>query len=264
MSFFQRTFTFVTLLVLGSSAWPNRFPGKELVYGVGFVTGAGDAYGQHPNIAVAAYNSDKQGAARISGKWTSPIPERRAASPLPLTAAGLTAVASFDRKLPPANTCETASIPDLMYAPFYLTGIEIEEDRVSFVHEVYGITRSIELDAAPARVEPSGVLGVATARIEGEELRVETSNYPASRWGLALAVHTNGAGVDIPSSVQKRTVERFSVSEDSQQLTLEYTLVDPLYLTEPYSGQIVMNRVADNQEVIPFECDVSAASRFSQ
>jgi len=151
-----------------------------------------------------------------------------------------------------------------MYAPFYLTGIEIDDDQVRFSHEAYGIKRTIDLDAAPAPVEPTGVLGVATARVDGDELVIETSDYPASGWGLALAVHTNGAETDIPSSEQKRTVERFSVSEDGQSLTLEYTLEDPVYLTEPYTGHIVMSRVADDQEILPFECDVDAASQFSK
>jgi hypothetical protein len=244
------------------SAWPNRVAGKNLVYGTRIVAENGDTYGQRPNIAVDDYSNSASGVAAILGRWSSPIPLHNPQEPLPLNEAGSLAVENYDPQLSPATTCESPSIPDLQLSP-YLTDIQIEDGEVLFLHEAYGMTRAIPLDSPAAQVEPSGQLGVASAYVDGNELVIESSGYPASRWGLSAAAQPKGGPWDVPSSTQKKVVERYSVSDDGQTLTLQYTLEDPAYLTEVYSSHLSMSRVADDEPMYLYECEVDSAKRFS-
>lgn len=124
--------------------------------------------------------------------------------------------------------------------------------------------RNIQLNGQPQRGEPTGLFGLAAARVESDELVIESNRFPASGWGLGTASDELGVGTDIPSSAQKTLVERFSVSEDGQTLIVRYVVEDPVYLTEPYSGVATLNRVADNEPLYPYECELDSAERFSR
>jgi len=246
-------------------ARPNRRPGHTLVYGIGFVTADGTELGELPNIDADGYQgSGRSGIAAIIGRWTAPFPVRTTESPLPLTSLARSAWEHYDPQLSPANTCEEITIPPLLYAPAFLTDIQIDEREVVLHHEAYGRIRTVPLNGAPRITEPTGALGVASARIDGDALVIDSTGFPASAWGLAIAAHTNGGGADVPSSTQKRVTERYSASEDGQMLLVEYTMDDPVYLTEPYSGVIEFSRVADDEQMYPFECEVESAERFSR
>ena len=105
---------------------------------------------------------------------------------------------------------------------------------------------------------------MASARIEGDVLVIDSSGFPASAWGLAIAAHTNGGGADVPSTTQKRVTERYSANEDGQTLFVEYTMENSMYLTEPYTGVIEYSRVADGEPMYPFECEIESAEQFSR
>lgn len=193
----------------------------------------------------------------------APTPNATDESPLPLNAAGLAAWRGYDPQLSPANTCEPISMPGILYAP-YLNDIEIREGEVFFHHEAYDITRTVPLDAEPRQAEPSGVLGSVSGRIEGDTLVVESSGYPESAWGLAIAVGTNGSGADVPSSAQKRVVERYSVGEDDTTLMVEVTFEDPGYMTESFTDRLEFIRVSADTQWYAYECEVESAERFSR
>ena len=130
-------------------------------------------------------------------------------------------------------TCEPVNIPSLFYVD-YLLDIRVNEEEVIIHHEVYDVTRRVPLDSEPKSQHESGLFGVASARMEGDELVVESSDYPPSPWGLAIVTLANGNGADVPSSAEKKLTERYSVSEDGKTLRLDFTLEDPVYLTEPF------------------------------
>ena len=169
---------------------------------------------------------------------------------------------SFDPQASAANTCEPISLPEILNAP-YLNDVEISGDQVVFHHEVYDVIRTIPLDEEPQPPNDSGYYGLAAARIEGETLVIESSDYPASAWGLAMAVQL-GAGADIPSSEQKTVVSRFTPSADGLTISVDYTVDDPAYLTEPYTGHIDWTRVADDEPLYEYTCDTENAERFSR
>lgn len=244
-------------------AMPNRMPGNPLVFGTGFVTEDGRTFGE---ILAPSDTSQRQaiaGVEALEGRWQAPFPEPTTRSPFRLSPVGLAAWENYDPQLSPANLCEPISMPGIYYAP-YLNDIEINEGEVIFYHEVYSMSRTIPLNGSPRRAEPSGVLGVVSGRIEGEQLIVESRDYPASAWGLAIAVGTNGAGADVPSSAQKTVIERYSASEDGRTLTVEYTVDDPVYLSEPYTSSINLTRVADDAPMYDYVCELESAERFSR
>ena len=131
-------------------------------------------------------------------------------------------------------------------------------------NEAYDVRRTIALGDAWAPANPNGFFGEARARIEGDTLIVESRGYPASGWGLGIATHVNGGGADIPSSERKTVVERYSVSDDGQTLTLAYTLSDPTYLTAPYNGRFELGRVAPDTPIYDYVCDLDSASEFAR
>lgn len=242
-------------------AWPNRVEGNNLVYGRAVTAASGEVYGEHPDLTAKAAEQDVERS--FEGIWTSPLPYLNKQPPLPLNEAGQAALESYDHRQSPATTCEPFSIPDLQLSP-YLTEIIIDDDKVSFVHEAYGMSRTIPFDSEPVPADETGYLGLASASIEGDELVIHSHGYPASDWGLSSEAQPKGPPADIPSSEQKRVVERYSLSDDGQVLTLAYTLEDPAYLTEIYHGSLIMNRAAEGVSILPFECEINAAKRFTE
>ena len=244
-------------------AMPNRMPGNPLVFGTGFITGDGAEFGEILTPDDTPQRRVVAGVEGLEGRWMAPFPEPTSRSPYPLSPRGLAAWESYDPQLSPANECEPISIPSIYDAP-YLNDIEVRDGEVVFYHEVYNISRTIPLDGTPRRAEPSGVLGVVTGRIDGDQLVVESRDYPASAWGLAIAVGTNGGGADVPSSAQKTVIERYSASADGRTLTVEYTVEDPIYLSESYTSHVDLIRVPDDAPMYDYDCELESAKRFSR
>lgn len=247
------------------NAWPNRSPDNPLVFGIGVITSEGVALGEFPPIVnVRSAYLSASGAARLQGRWQVPQPGEPASfeRPMALTPAAEAAVRDYDPQESPANHCEPYNVPAAFLTP-YLFDIRLGEREAVIRHEAYGITRRVPLGPAAAQVEPTGIFGVGRARIDGNELVVESSGYPPSAWGLATAVDENGLGADIPSSEQKKVTERFSVSDDGLTLTVQYVVEDPVYLTRAFSGSATLDRVSDDAPIYDFVCELDSASRFS-
>jgi hypothetical protein len=73
-----------------------------------------------------------------------------------------------------------------------------------------------------------------------------------------------GNGADVPSSAQKAVRERYSVSDDGSTLTVEYTIADLMYLTEPYTSRVELTRVPEGTQMYPYDCDVESAGMWSR
>ena len=222
------------------------------------------SWGEHLTLdGVESANQAAAGVARLQGRWLAPFPDVGRESPLPFSPAGLIARENYDPRRSPANTCEPNNVPAVFHSP-YLFDIQITAQQVVVRHEAYNVTRTVPLNSEPRRAEPSGVFGRVTGRIDGDELVIESSDFPASGWGLGVAGTTNGAGADVPSSTQKKLIERYSASGDGRTLTVGYILEDPIYLTEPYSDYVELTRVADDAPMYEYACELDNASRFSR
>jgi len=247
-------------------AWPHRTPNRPLVWGVGIVEAdqAAIVSGEHATLTdTQSQHATAIGVARLEGRWLAPFPKVGRESPLPLSAAGIAARENYDPTQSPANTCEPNNVPAVFNSP-YLFELRITDEAAIIRHEAYSITRTVPLSGVARQVEPTGLFGTAVGRVEGDALVIESSGFPPSGWGLGVAGTTNGAGADVPSSAQKKLLERFSVSSDGSMLTVEYTLEDPVYLTEPYSSSVVLTRVADDSPMYEYACEPENASKFSR
>jgi hypothetical protein len=203
------------------------------------------------------------GVQRLAGVWRSPPQPYGASSPLALNAAGKAAVAGYDQKLSPANTCEAMSIPDVFNAP-YLVTIEVAPQRIVVRNQAYNVERTIPLDGKPAPADPAGRFGTVRGRVQDGKLVIDSDGYPASRWGLGAATQIQGAGTDIPSSTRKAVSETFSVSDDGLTLIYQYTVSDAEYLAQPFSHRVEMARQPDGLPVYPYDCDKESAAQFSR
>lgn len=204
------------------------------------------------------------GMARLVGRWQQPLTPPGNESALPLNDAALAAWRGYDRKLSPANTCESMAVPDVFMAPFYLFDLRLDAHNVLLHNEAYDIRRTVPLEGAAARVDARGQHGVATARAEGDALVVESRGFPPSKWGLGAEVQPLGGGADVPSSDQKVLTERFKVSDDGRTLVYEFTLNDAAYLRKPYAGRVELTRVPDSAQMYPYECDPESAAMWSR
>jgi hypothetical protein len=219
--------------------------------------------GREPAL-VANVSNDRAGVDRIAGRWQQPLPGRSDGSVLPLNAAGAEAREAYDPTDSPANTCEPINLPELLHAPFFLLEIELADDRAIFRHELYDIVRTVPLRAQTEQSNPDRRFGRTTGRVEGDQLIVDSRDYPASKWGLGIATQPLGGGADVPSSDRKTVIERYSVSDDGQTLFVEYTLEDPVYLDRPYNGRVELTRVPDSTAMYPYQCDPEAAAMWSR
>jgi hypothetical protein len=202
-------------------------------------------------------------AREIAGRWQQPLIEFSVGVPsLPLNDVGMAAWRNYDRKQSPANACEPINVPDVYSAPFFLFDLRVDAGQAVLRHEAYDTVRTVPLSGAAAGAEPSGRFGIVSGRIENGTLIVDSRDYPASAWGLGIE-EMHGGGV-IPSSDRKTLTERFSVTPDGRTLVYAYTLYDPVYMTEPYTGRVELTRVPDDVEMHAYECDVESAAMWSR
>jgi hypothetical protein len=156
------------------------------------------------------------------------------------------------------------SVPVVMNAPSYYVDIRFSDDHVVVHNEAYDVDRTVRFGDAFAPADPDGQWGNVRGRIEGDQLVVDSKDYPASRWGLGAATQINGGGADVPSSEQKEMTERFSTSADGLELYYDYTLFDPVYMSREHTARIVMSRVADDAPMVKYDCNVDSARQFSR
>lgn len=169
-----------------------------------------------------------------------------------LTDAGELAVAEFEEDtMNPGANCEQVVPPLSMYIPT-MNRIAIHDDRVTITGDYDGGVRTIYLDdnhVASADYYPQGY---SKGRWDGTTLVVNTTRF---------AEHRMGNGWGLPSSSEKEMTERFVLNADGQSLSYEFTMVDPVYMTMPFSGQAEW-KAASNLEFELDPCDLESARRF--
>ena len=247
----------------------SRRPEKLLLFGAQIETGNGEKFEMLDSIRKAPENriSDTregiEGVERLTGSWMTFITGQRVAeSPMPLNEAGIEARENFDPLVNPASDCVPPNLPSLLMIP-YIYEITHYRNTVTIFHEYGRLSRQVRLDATEPNVtDPQ--FGRRTGRFENDTLIIESRDFPALRAGLASGWEPNGNGADIPSSAQKVLIERYTVNPDGSELTVNYTVSDPAYLTEPYSAQIVWHRIPEDSPIYEFDCDAEIALRSTQ
>ncbi len=242
---------------------PSRNPESKRIYARRFVLRDGTSLSD-PNNDAFRFSTlgdveQREGIQRLDGMWR---PVGIAELDRPLNEVGLAAVEAFDPELSPANTCETIGIPAALFSPT-MFAVHVDDQEVTLHFEYYDVIRNFTLDAPPRALGEDGALGVASARIEGDTLVINSEGFPASKWGLGQLRDTV-RGTDVPSSEMKSVEERYTPTEGGLGIVLEMTVRDPVYLREAWSERREFRRVADDTPLYPYECDVSGASFFSE
>ena len=245
--------------VVMAFGFPSRVPDRPLIFGTRFITANGMELGAMPTPDdEPSPENSAAGVERVVGRWIAPFGggsagPRSPGSPLPLTPEAVAIWEDFEEARSPLIDCgievPAGQSPTLFYPVAYIHDIRIDEREVTLYHEPFDLTRRVPLGAEARLAEPSGASGMASASIEGDTLVIESSGYPPSEMGLAYASSPIGNGGDIPSSAEKTVTERYSVGEDGKTLRIEYTVMDPVYLTEPFTAHVEFKRVADDTPI---------------
>lgn len=171
-------------------------------------------------------------------------------STLELTEAGKQAVDNYDpTDATTRASCAPRSIPRIMIAAD-VKSIELAGDIVWIRGEYDATERVAYLDARAPQART--VHGHSLARWESGVLVVETTNFTENRIGV-----TDG----LPSSTEKRLVERFALHPDGQSLTYSFEVTDPVYLAAPLTGALRwLYRPNVDFQLVP--CDPAATGSF--
>lgn len=209
----------------------------------------------HPFYQANSRNLTLTPSDSLEGKWA---PSRAAIGAgfgamarWPVTEEGRAA----QRNLVDDGLCLVEPIPFLAVLDELRT-IDISEDEVVIHFENSGdnVLRTIPLNAEhPSDVQPS-LHGHSVGRWEGATLVIDTIGYEPNSSGL---------GGSVPSSAQKHTVERLTLTEDGTRLRYEITVEDPVYLTEPASLSMQWDHRPDLEFSPATEaCDPNVAARY--
>jgi len=244
----------------------SRRPEKLLLFGAEIETSSGqqfemlDSIRKAPDYAISDTREGITGIDRLTGKWMTFISGQKVAdSPMPLNDAGKMARENFNAATNSSSECVPSNLPSLLMIP-YVYEIKRSGNNIDIFHEYAQLRRPVTLGSSnPNVTDPS--YGRRVGRYENDTLIIESDRFPALSAGLASGWEPNGNGADIPSSEQKELIERYTVNEDGSVLTLEYTVTDPVYLTEPYTAKVIWHRMPFDSPIYEFTCDAEIASR---
>jgi len=148
--------------------------------------------------------------------------------------------------------CIPIGAPALMFYPVAST-IVVEKDRVILDVDWLDTNRIVYLDGrAHPPASQTSLHGHSVGRWEGKTLVVETTNFKE---------HPMGLSTSLPSSTQKKLIERFALGEDGKTLIYSGTIEDPVYLAQPATW----TGTWDYRPGMPHsneKCDIELARRF--
>jgi hypothetical protein len=209
----------------------------------------------HPFYAANTRNRTLTPADSLEGKWA---PSRQALG------AGFGAMARWpvtaearaaQQQLIADGLCFVEPVPFLAVLDEMRT-IEIGDDQVIIHFDNSGdhVIRTVHMNTEhPANVEPS-LHGHSIGWWEGDTLVIDTIGYEPNASGL---------GGNVPSSDQKHTVERLTLTEDRLRLRYQITVEDPVYLEQPASLMQQWDHRPDLEFSPPSEeCDDEVAARY--
>ena len=162
------------------------------------------------------------------------------------------AAARYDARDDPMTECIPQTTPASI-SNEYLHAIEQGSGNVQLRDEYWEVVRTVHMDGrAHPPPDQRFQQGHSTGRWEGQTLVVETTNFTDNAWGVS---------VGIPSGAQKRVVERYRLTDGGTTLTIDFTLEDPEYLTEPIIDTEKW-RYMPGIELLPNKCDLEIAHRY--
>jgi hypothetical protein len=190
-----------------------------------------------------------QAAPNLSGIWQRTRTVAPNPATLPLNARGIALREAIDESLAPMYDCVPATIPHILGDPYNFS-IEQQKDRVIVRFEKDAVTRTVWLGGRDANPGDYALHGYSKGKYEGNTLIVDTRFYTFDPGGL------EDKPPMIPSTTQKRTIERYTRNGDT--LTVDVELADPLVLKEPVKFEFQFRPTKDALVEWP-ECDLEQA-----
>ena len=161
-------------------------------------------------------------------------------------------MAAVDSKSTTQKDCIPIGEPALMFYPVAST-ITVQKDRVLLNVDWLDTERTVFLDGRkhPAATE-TFQHGHSVGHWEGKTLVVETTNFKE---------HLMGLSTSLPSSTQKKVIERFALSADGKNLVYSGSVEDPVYLTKSveWSSQWLYRPGMPHSNQ---KCDIDVARKF--
>ena len=185
---------------------------------------------------------------RIAADGSTHPAIRRPADDWPLTPEYQARVDNFSEDDNPLNNCLYGGPPRNIVSLTNYRWFHPDDETILIDRDMWPEPRVIHLDPNVPRGEPSS-FGHSVGRFEGDELIVETDNFVAETWGMYT-------GID--SSAEKSLVERYWLSDGGMRLNVEFTVTDPIALTEPYTYTHQWKRVPD-RDLAKAECSLENA-----
>ena len=172
---------------------------------------------------------------------------------LPVTALGQAELDAWDVEDNPWFRCVTKTPPWIFSGVGAHKIIRESNDKITIRYEILDVERTVHMGTTE---HASGVelshLGHSIGWFEGETLVVDTALFAPAQWGI---------GNGVSSSEQKHLVERFTLLDDGHRLKFDYTIEDPVYLTEPVSLSQTFSLNPDYPWQDEYGCDSEASSR---
>jgi len=166
----------------------------------------------------------------------------------PITEAGRVAIGNSTEGSSSDDDCISAPWPVFREGDGPLR-IEINSDAVLL--ERGSSQRRIHMNVGPHENANDSELGHSVGHWEGSALVIDTSNFLQDR---------NGHGDGLASSVNKRLVERFELTEDRARMIYAFWVDDPEYLTERIRGTFEFVRRPDVR-LESVSCDARSLSQ---
>ena len=236
-------------------ARPNRSGPGRVMLGWSLTTADGAEIPLHARAAGPTVPGTAE-ATSIAGTW---VPQATGFARLaagargwPLTEEGRAAMAEMeDEKIAARSACVPFGPPALMALPAVAI-VTVDDARVTFRLDAYGVERVVHLDRQERPAQPT-LLGHSTGHWDGDTLVVETQGFTA---------HPEGYAFDLPSSAAKRIIERFTLSADRKHLDYEAIVEDPQYLAALMTHHSQWDYRPERQPTA-LPCDEEAAGRFA-
>jgi uncharacterized protein DUF6152 len=234
---------------------PNRAGPGHTVVGLDVTTSNGKVYPLHV-FGRAQPAPAAQKATGLAGRWvplTTGLQGLVQAAPTwPLTDVGRRGVADVKSQQASQSECSPWPAPLVMALPMMRT-IDVTSNTLTMRFDWMNALRTVHLNLTehPAGVAPSPQ-GHSIGRWVGESLVIDT---------VAFTPHREGTGFGIPSGASKHLIERLTLDADGTTLTYEFTVEDPLSLTEPVTRTLKWAYRPD-LEPTNQQCDAEIATRF--
>jgi len=205
------------------------------------------------NIASRSiYAANAVTATSIAGTWVSPSLGGFRVPPADVTDKGKAEMAKAGPTTTTQKDCVPIGEPSVMFYPVANT-ITVAKDRVTLKVDWMDTERVVYLDGRQHPPAAQTFLhGHSTGKWEGDTLVIETTNFKE---------HGSGLSTSLPSSTQKKLIERLRLAPDGKNLLYSGTVEDPVYLVKPvdWNGRWEYRPTMQHSNE---KCDLDVARKF--